>query len=201
MEKNLKCTCGTCNVCKTRIRMREQRVRKSGMLSKIPSLSGPAAGPGSWTDNIGIWIEGADHFDELVQDRIDRLRNDIRAVEAEIRSYSKKTRPDTKNLYWYKWVDGRWKYIGTVNGNNDPRAPLYPRIEEIRKRMEETEYNMRSCVLKQVEGDYNNHLVINIDLFNKHVRSRLPGGMFWLSEILKPTGDDHVKIGIGGGDV
>jgi len=201
----LKCTCGVCNVCKTRERMRKKRARESlpaheeelvQLADNLSQDTRPAARESNkrftlaprvsdWADNVAIWVHGAggSYGRDTLQGRIyvreHNIDEDIRGLERQLSSFSKKLRRGRE--YWYQWLNGSWKYIGPVNGKHDPRTPIEEKIEARKEHRQRTRELMESCVIKELSQD---HLLIDIGKYREHVDKKLPDNIILVKEVV-----------------
>ena len=177
-SRKLKCTCGTCNVCKTRERMRRLR---AGVAR--PGAPAEAFLRTTTQHDTFIWINGNlggydyDTISGLIYQKQRDIDDRIRCLQSEANSFSQKERRGNK--YWYRWINGAWKYIGPVNSTEDPRAALYAEITDLERKREVVKKQIMSTIMKRL-GD---HLLINKSLFMKYVKV-LPDNIIDIREVL-----------------
>lgn len=150
-----------------------------------------------------IWVDGNGYGygNENLRGRIYRARNNIerqiRDTQDEINSFAQKERRGGR-LYWYRWVNGTWKYIGPVSGKvlnkdpntgkrsmkdivyDDPRVPFQEKLAKLEQELKDAEPRMQSCVIKKL-GD---HLLIDIPLFRAHVDKDLPDNIIKVKDVI-----------------
>ena len=196
MEKKPKCTCGECNVCKTRERMRKLRQvkavnaaqseyvtattpNKKALENRVNSgLKELSQRINKKINNLGLWIKGADrHNFEGLEHAIDAVSRDYDSQVRELR-----TRVQQHHIKTIKGQDYIYsKYNGETHyhGKNDPRPELEERAHLLELEAAEKVADMRSCVIKQI-GD---HYVVNLEQFKKHIKGSR-ADLVKLSEVL-----------------
>lgn len=191
MTKKLKCNCGICNTCLSRVRMQKYRAKKQQPEARVhmhgnkvhvalPASSGELA---ARADNLFIWIEGrtrsydSDTFAGCVYFMLGEIDREIRGLKAQISSY--RTKRSGKSEYWYRCTNRVWKYIGPVK-DGDPRDPLYAQVEKLDASKNERRELARMCIVKEL----GRHLLVDADKFKKHVNKSLPRNIIMLKEVL-----------------
>lgn len=191
----LKCTCGVCNVCKSRERMRKKRAHESWRKGLVESRKAYHASRNETLpaqedelvqlpDNLAIWVDGNGHSygPDTLQGRVyvreSNITDDIKELERQFHSFSKKKRRGRE--YWYQWDNGSWKYVGPVDARHDPREDIETRIEARREHRQRTKELMKSCVIKEL----GNHLLIDIEKYREHVDKKLPGNIILVKDVV-----------------
>lgn len=204
--QELKCTCGECNVCKTRERMREKRAQEKARSSgeRHEQRKGPGSELGrdsretvtplpasshelvQQTDNF-IWVRGGtpnlyggpDSLEQRIQAEEHKAREAIREIRATISSFSQKERRSSRNKYWYQWRDGRWNYVCPV-GKGDPRIEYERDKDKLGEEILVKVHKMRSCIIKK----FREHILVDTALFQKHVDKKLPKDIIMVRDVI-----------------
>lgn len=137
--------------------------------------------PAPRVDNLGLWIGAASSGwdDECLEGHIfkklEPYDNQIRRIERELTSFH------TKNVkgkeYLYRVEGGSWIYVG----KEDPRPGMREQKAALEAEKNKIRADMQLCVKKKIRE----HLVIDIELFKRHVSKKLPENMIQISEVLK----------------
>ena len=104
-------------------------------------------------ETTGIWINGVDDLNCLVERAQNRIESELRALRNKINSFNYKTVKGQK--YLYRWEDGKHIYIG----KNDPRPTMEKDIIKLGEKQKQIGETLRTCVLRTIDE----HLIIDLN--------------------------------------
>lgn len=137
-------------------------------------------------ENLALWVNGSGPAampGTLQEVIVEQIRHPI---ETQLYHHRKRlsnyhTKTVKGKTYWYHATAEGWKYIG----GEDPNPGTEKIISFLEKSLKEKIAAAESCVIKEVRE---RHLLIDLELFRKHVSKKLPERMIQISEILKIPG-------------
>lgn len=190
MPGKLKCTCGTCNVCKSRARMKrlydakklQRQAKTEHPTPTAPNKKAPSPNktkplpnkgvnpelPGGQVPrgvNLALWIHGGardnwNGLEHIIYNMSRDYAGQIRDLRTRINQHHIKTIKGQDYIY-SKW-NGETKY----HGKHDPRPELETQIIKLEDELKARTELMKSCVLGRIKD----HLVVDIEKMRMHVK-------------------------------
>lgn len=138
---------------------------------------------------LAIWINGnGTRFEDTIQGAIYEARATMEheADRKQDMANSFKTKTRNGKEYWYRWGENKntgrldWLYVCPVS-KGDPRIEYQADAEKINDSIPGKVKLMESCVIKELGKK---HLLIDLELYKKHIWKRLPDDLIMLKEVI-----------------